>query len=116
MHITANRIEADPDDGENYALLFFGESSGHYLSLARGNRDDNDRGVEIELNEQSRYAKDAVTRCRLHIDSLHLRVQSQLGDTEITVSLPVPCSALPAIRYSLRNIFRGHTKFEDCCT
>ena len=119
MHISANRIEAEPDDGEHCALLFFGECSGRYLSLARGNRDDNDLGVEIEINEQSYCATGAVTRCCLCIESLHVHlhpeVQPKLGATEIIVSLPIPCSALPAIRDSLRNIFRGHTQFEDRC-
>lgn len=118
MQINATHVEADPDDDEHCALLFFRERLGRYVSLARWNLKEDDKGLEIEINEQSRSARNCIDQCFLHADKLYLRLKSefetQLGVTEVTVVWPSPSSELHTIRLCLNNIFRDGPEFQDC--
>ena len=111
MHINATYIEADPEDGEYFALVFIKGEDGNYLSLTRGTSEENDHGIGLEIGDQSRSAFDAISHCVFSSSQLRLTLHAGKIDgidgDEVVVSFAAPYLDLELAEAALRNIFRG---------
>ena len=120
MHINATHIEADPDDGENFALLFMKGDDGNYLSLTRGTSEENDHGICLEIGDQSRSAFDAISHSVFSSSQFRLTLHAGKIDgidgNEVVVSFAAPYLELELAEAALRNIFRGRESLIDGLT
>ncbi len=114
MRFTATEFEIDPEDEESLAAVFLYGTNGSeraYLSLTRFTDDQDDGHIEIELCEQTRHAKDGITRCSVTESALALELEagaaSSLSTTSpIEVRFTMNVAERARLITTLRSIFR----------
>ena len=113
ISFTAVSVESDPCDSENLAHAFFRGGStaqANYLGLARFT-DDQDGGIELEVDEQTRRTVNQVRQCTLDRDRVSV-VLTEKGALElggvpsVTVAFTLSEDAFVSLHAALAAIFR----------
>ena len=99
-------------DADEYALICGVAGEGHYLTFQRDAEDsDEDWGIHVEYDDQSKGDYECVAACRVGTDALSVDLSRQLGRlvgvTGFDVALRLGPDQLAALRAGLRRVFRG---------
>lgn len=121
MELHATRYEADPEDDECLASVFFQEvrdGQRYYFSLARYTDDDQDDGlIEVGVGDDQDHAGTVLLKAELYADHIDAHLSEETakklnGNTEYRVFFPKGAD-LQRIRAALKSMFRDVGTFID---